>query len=83
MSEISLEMVREVIRDVIAERDRRAEDERLAQERAEQEQLASIRRCNLSPREKSDLINRIGYEKYMQVKFDDQLRGSDGRYRPR
>ena len=76
-------LVREIFHEVLAERDRRVEEERQARERAEQERLASIRRSTLTPRQKSDLINLIGYDQYMQLKYNDQPRDSNGRYRPR
>ena len=53
MSEINLETVSGLFREALAERDQRAEEQRLEQERAEQEYLASIRRKDLTAREKS------------------------------
>ena len=73
---------------MLVERDRRAEDERLAKERAEQEELEKlgrIGRINLDPKTKSSLIDRLGFERYNQLPLygEDQPRDSFGRYRLR
>ena len=81
MDERDVDLVREIVREVMVERDRLAAGERQAQQQAEQEQLAAIRRSQLTPKQTSDLIDRVGYERYMQIPWDDQPRDDSGRFR--
>jgi hypothetical protein len=84
MSELDFETVRSLLREVLAERDRLAtEEQRQAQEQAEQEYLASIRRRDLTPKEKSLLIDKLGPAGYLALPWGepDQPRDSNGRFR--
>jgi hypothetical protein len=46
-------------------------------------ELAGVKRRDLTPKQTSDLIDRVGYERYMQIPWDDQPRDELGRYRVR
>jgi hypothetical protein len=82
LHQVQREQLREIFREVLSERDRRDEEQRAEQERAEQAYLASIRRKDLSPREKSVLIERLGKDSYLALPWgEDQPRDDAGRFR--
>ena len=61
-------MLREVVAEVLDERAALAEARQKVGAQSEAEELASIRRCNLTPKEKARLIERIGFDRYIQLK---------------
>jgi hypothetical protein len=65
------DLVREVFREVLAERDRKAAEEREAREAADAEYLANVRRKDLTPRQVSELVDRIGMQAYLALPYGD------------
>lgn len=61
------EQLREVVGEILDERQSVEAARQRTQQQSEQEELASIRRSTLSPRQKSELIDRIGKERYLQL----------------
>jgi hypothetical protein len=80
MSEITNETVRELLREVLSERDRQAAEEQQAQAAREADELSRIRRKDLTPKQVSQLVERLGKDGYLALPYDDQPRGSLGRF---
>jgi hypothetical protein len=76
MTELTSESIRAIIRETLAERDAQAAIERQEQAEREAAELASIRRSQLTPRQTARLVERLGYEGYMKLRWgdDDQPR---------
>jgi hypothetical protein len=72
------ELIREVVDQALAERASAAERQAAAD-------LSKIRRAHLTPKQKSDLIDRIGTAAYLALEWDDPAppRDEAGRFRSR